>query len=66
VYKVADFDSTNILAVSPGSEQRLLTASFCDRLMKMGDDWYNLFVLLLRAPFPIVPHSFGKRGYRYM
>ena len=47
----------------PGSEQRLLTASYCDRLIKMeGDDWYNPSVLLLLAAFPIVPHGFGKRG----
>jgi hypothetical protein len=48
-------------AVSPGSEGRLLPASFCDRLPWMGDDRYHPSVLLLLAAFPIVPHGFGKK-----
>ncbi len=46
-------------ALSPGSEQSLLTTSFCDRLIKCWNDWYNPPVLLLLATFPIVPHGFG-------
>ena len=49
----------------PGPIQRLLPASFCDRLIGIVGRLENPTVLVVLTAFPILPHGFGRREYLY-